>query len=168
MIPPRLKLILLASLVAAFVTMPLAPAQQRQRRVFTNDEISRPAPPAAAPAAPATPTTPAEGTSGAEAVPGTPAPSATEAAAGSTAKLPEGLALAEHLQEVLRRFHGEIAVKLDQEVDVVREERWRSMLNLATQLLAQNQLYIAELQAQQPQETEAQAQSAAGSQQPAP
>jgi hypothetical protein len=67
----------------------------------------------------------------------------------------------------LRRFHTEFADRLGLETDPARQERLKTMMNLTMQLLAQNQLYIAELQAEQ-QEAEAQAQSAAEPQQPAP
>lgn len=172
MISGRLKTILLASLIAAFVTMPLALAQQRQRRVFTNDDISRAAPPpapaAAAPAAPAaTPAAPAAGTPSGEAAPTAPQATPAEGAAAA-ANPPRGVALAESLQGALRQYITELSEKLDQAVDASRQERWRNMMNLTMQFMAQNQLYIAELQAQQPQEGEApsssQPQPAAGSQ----
>jgi hypothetical protein len=162
MFPPLLKRVLLMSLALAFVALPSVFAQ---RRVFTNDDISRTPPPAPAPAAPAeTAASPVEGTPSAA---GAPAPEAAAAeGAASGENLPQGLALAEYLQGVLRRYHTEIARKLDLEVDVVLEERWRTMMNLAIQLIAQNQVYINELHAQQ-QQAEAEAEAQAGAQ-PAP
>ena len=170
MIPPRLGLWLLIGLVVTFATMPAALAQQRPRRVFTNEDISRTPPPPPAPAAPAapagTPGTPPAGTPSAAAAPAEPAGAPTEAA-DSGEQLPQGLALAEFLQGVLRRYMTEFSEKLDQEADSSRQERWRTMMNLTIQLMAQNQQYIAELQAQQPQQGEGESPSQPQSQ-PAP
>ena len=173
MITRRLKVILLASLIAAFVTMPPAHAQQRQRRVFTNEDISRTPPPAPAPAAaPAPPTgtaaapaTRAEGAPDAASTPATPGAATAEAAENL-----QGVSLVQHLQRVLQRYRSEIGVQQEQEVDSGRVARLNSVLDLITQLIVQNQLFIADLQAQQPPEGEAQppsqppSQPAAGSQ----
>lgn len=170
MIPPILKRVLLVSLIAAFVTMPAGLAQQRQRRVFTNDDVARTPPPAPAPAAPATPAattpTPAGGTPTGEAAPTAPQAATAEGAAAAPDP-PQGVALAESLQGVLRQYITELSGKLDQEVNTARQERWRNMMNLTMQLMSETQQYIAELQAQQPQEGERQPPSQPQSQ-PAP
>ena len=155
MLPVRLAVILLAWFSLVFWAAPSSFGQQRQRRVFTNDDISRtPAPaPAAAPASPAAPS--AEGTPGTEAAPSTPEAGAPEGA-DAAANLPGGLSLSRFLQGTLRRFHTEFADRLEQETDPARQERLKTMMNLTMQLLAQNQLYISEIQAQQPQEGEGQ------------
>ena len=170
MLPVRLAVILLAWFSLVFWAAPSSFAQQRQRRVFTNDDISRPPAPAPAAAA-ASPATSAEGTPGTEAAPSTPEAGAPEGA-DAAANLPGGLSLSRFLQGTLRRFHTEFADRLEQETDPARQERLKTMMNLTMQLLAQNQLYIAEIQAQQPQQGEAQSpsqpQPSAGSQPPAP
>jgi len=145
-------------LLVAFISIP--PALAQQRRVFTNEDF-RSAPPAAP--APTTPAAPAAGASGAEAIPATPAAPATEAAAGSPAKLPEGIALVQHLQEVLQRYRSEIGVQQEQEVDSLRLARLSSMQDLVTQLIVQNQLFIGDLQVKQ-QQAAAEAAAQAGAQ----
>ena len=152
MLPVRLAVILLASLLLALGAAPSALAQQgRQRRVFTNEDVATPAPapPAAAPApaekAEASAEKPATGES-APAAPGAGAPAAAEQPGG--APPPSGLALAQFLQGILRRFHTEFADKLDQETDSSRQERWRTMMESTMQLMTQNQLYISELESQ--------------------
>jgi len=156
MIPPRPKVILLTLLVVAFAMLPWSPAQQqRQRRVFTNEDVVRTPPPAPVPVE--TQATPAEGTPAATSTPAVP-----DAATSEGADLPQGLALAQHLQEVLRRYHPEIGVKLEQEVDAGRQNRWSTMMDLTTQLIVQNQMYINDLQAQQAAAAEAEAQAQAG------
>ena len=172
MLSGRLAIILLTLFSLVFWTAPSSFAQQRQRRVFTNDDLpvaAAPAPtpaPAPAPPAPAaTPAAPAEGTPG-EAAPGAEAaPSASEGAAEADPNLPPGLSLSNFLQGTLRRFHTEFADRLEQETDPARQERLKLMMQLTMQLLAQNQLYIADIQAQQ-QQAEAQASSQAGAQPP--
>jgi len=156
MLPVRLAVILLAWFSLVFWAAPSSFAQQRQRRVFTNDDISRPPAPAPAPAAAAaSPATSAEGTPGTEAAPSTPEAGAPEGA-DAAANLPGGLSLSRFLQGTLRRFHTEFADRLEQETDPALQERLKTMMNLTMQLLAQNQLYISEIQAQQPQEGEGQ------------
>lgn len=167
MIPQRLRIILLASLVLAFVTLPSVLAQRRQQRVFTNEDFPNAAPPpATAPAASANAAAaPAAGTPAAE--PASAAPDAAPAG-GATAdeSFPAGIDLAEHLQKLLRQYHEELSGDLEAEVDVTRQERLRTLMNLATQIIVYNQLHIADLQAQQKQK-EAEAQAQAGVQ-PAP
>ena len=157
MFPVRLAVILLASLLVALGAAPSAFAQQgRQRRVFTNEDVAVPAPapesPAAKPAtssetaaAPAgTAAASAEKAAGTESAAGTPAP----AEQPGEAPPPGGLALAQFLQGILRRFNAEFAEKLDQETDSSRQTRWRTMMDLTMQLMTQNQLYISELDSQ--------------------
>jgi hypothetical protein len=137
----------------------LSLAQQRQRRVFTNEDVS-PTPPAAAatpaPAQAAPAEAPAEGAAPADA-----------AASGfeeppADPNLPPGLALSNFLQGALRRFHTEFADRLAEETDPARQERIKLMMQLTMQLLMQNTLYINDLQAQQQQaEQQAQSQGAA-------
>ena len=136
--------------------MPAAFAQQRPRRIFTNDDVARTPPPA--PAAPTTPATPAGGTPTGEAAPA--APQATAEGAAAAPNPPQGVALAESLQGVLRQYITELSGKLEQEVDTARQERWRNMMNLTMQLMSETQQYIVELQAQQPKEGEAPSQPA--------
>ena len=154
MLPVRLAVILLASLLVALGAAPSALAQQgRQRRVFTNEDVATPAPPPPPPA-----TTPAEKaeasaekSANAESAPAAPAagaPAPAEQPGG--APPPSGVALAQFLQGILRRFNAEFAEKLDQETDSSRQTRWRTMMDLTMQLMAQNQLYISELQSQAP------------------
>ena len=140
MLPARLAIILLATLLLALGTAPSALAQ-RQRRVFTNEDVA-----AAAPAAATTPAekaeAPAEKAAGGEsAAPATPA--AADQPEG--APPPGGMALAQFLQGILRRFHTEFAEKLEQEADPSRQARWRTMMELTMQLMTQNQVYISEL-----------------------
>ena len=157
MLPVRLAIILLAWFLLVFWAAPSSFAQQRQRRVFTNEDFPSAAPP---PAPAETSASSAEGTPDTEA-----APSGEEEAPDEN--LPPGLSLSNFLQGALRRFHTEFADRLDQETDPARQERLRTMMNLTMQLLAQNQLYIADLQAQQ-QQQEAEAASQAGGAQPPP
>ena len=140
MLPVRLAIILLATILLALGAAPSALAQ-RQRRVFTNEDVAAPAPPAAmTPAEKAE--APAEKAAGGEsAAPATPA--AAEQPAG--APPPGGMALAQFLQGILRRFHTEFAEKLEQEADPSRQARWRTMMELTMQLMTQNQVYISEL-----------------------
>ena len=157
MLPVRLAVILLASLLVALGTAPSAFAQQgRQRRVFTNEDVATPAPvpesPAAKPATSAETSAAPAGTAAASAekAAGTEPAAATPAAAEQPGAVPppSGLPLAEFLQGVLRRFHAEFAFKLEQETDSSRQTRWRTMMELTMQLMTQNQLYISELDSQ--------------------
>ena len=152
MIPQQLRIFLLVSLVLTFVALPSVLAQQRQRRVFTNEDFpstAPPPPPAPAPAASAdAPAAPADGTPAGE---------------SASATLPYGIGLAEHLQKVLRQYHEELSGTLEEEVDVTRQERLRTLMNLATQIIVHNQLYMTDLQAQQ-QQAEAEAQAQVGAQ----
>ena len=160
MYPLRLGIIFLVPLLIVHAAAPSSFAQQRQRRVFTNEVSQKAAPPPAPAATPAA--APAEGTPAAEA-----APSGFEDPKEDP-NLPPGLSLSQFLQGTLRRFHTEFADRLEQETDPALQERLKTMMNLTMQLLAQNQLYIAEIQAQQPQQGEEQSpsqpQPSAGSQ----
>ena len=156
--PPRLGIILLVPLLIVLAGVSPASAQQRQRRVFTNDDLpaaaSPPAPPAPAAAAPAA--APAEGTPAAE---GT--PSGGEDAKPEPA-VPPALKLSNSVQITLREFHTELAAQLEQEIDPARQERLRLMMDLTVQLLARSMSYMADLKAQQAAATEAEAQAQAG------
>ncbi|OFV96816.1 MAG: hypothetical protein A3H28_13925 [Acidobacteria bacterium RIFCSPLOWO2_02_FULL_61_28] len=142
MLPVRLAIILLATILLALGAAPSALAQ-RQRRVFTNEDVAAAAPAPQAATTPAeTAEAPAEKAAGGEsAAPATPA--AAEQPAG--APPPGGMALAQFLQGILRRFHTEFAEKLEQEADPSRQARWRTMMELTMQLMTQNQVYISEL-----------------------
>ena len=155
--PPRLGIILLAPLLLVLAGVSPASAQQRQRRVFTNEDFPNAAPPPAPPAPAATPAPSAEATPGAEG-----APPASEEAAETGDELPSGLSLAQTLQGTLIRFYAEFGVRLFEETDPARQQRLRTVLDLANQLLTNNQLYIADLKAQQSAATEAEAQAQAG------
>ena len=141
MLPVRLAIILLATILLALGTAPSALAQ-RQRRVFTNEDVAPPAPaPPAATTSAEKAEAPAEKAATAESAPATPAAAADPAGAPP----PGGMALAQFLQGILRRFHAEFAEKLEQEADPSRQQRWRTMMELSMQLMTQNQLYISEL-----------------------
>jgi len=157
MIPQRLKLPLLAVLAGGFLTMPLA---AQRRRVFTNDDF----PAAPAPAAPVA-STPDASSKASPSTEAAPAPSEPAEPAGAlpAANIAEGLPLAQHLQEVLQRYRMDISIKLEQDFNSARQDRWKNIVNIVTQLIVHNQMHIADLQAQQ--EAEAAAQAGA---QPAP
>ena len=139
MLPVRLAIILLATILLALGAAPSALAQ-RQRRVFTNEDVAAPAPPAAmTPAEKAE--APAEKAAAGESATATPAAAEPPAVAPP----PGGIALAQFLQGILRRFHTEFAEKLEQEADPSRQARWRTMMELTMQLMTQNQVYISEL-----------------------
>jgi len=164
MFPPRWNAFCLVLLLTVLSGPSLSLAQQRQRRVFTNEDVSRTPPPA--PAAPAT----AETVPAAVSAEGAPPADAT--ASGfeeppADPNLPPGLALSNFLQSALRRFHTEFADRLAEETDPARQERIKLMMQLTMQLLTQNTLYINDLQSQQQQREAAQQSQPQAAAQPA-
>ena len=129
---------------------PALAQQTRERKVFTNEDVARPAPSAPAEEAPAKEAV----ASGAESV----AKSAAESPGAASAQPAvvavkdldslRGLKLAQYVQDILRRDLSEFSSKLDDETDPARQERWRNMMNAITLLLYQNQQYISDLEEQ--------------------
>ena len=141
MVRIRFAAIVVASLGLVLAVPPPALAQQpRQGKVFTNDDVARPAPEAPTAESPAkTDEAPAAATPSSESAAAAPA-------AAEQPSAPPELNLAQSFQGVLRRYMAGFSEKLDAETDPVRQERWRTMMNLTMSLMAQNQQYISELE----------------------
>ena len=129
---------ILTTLLFLAVSVPAAAAQQSgQRRVLTNEDVARPAPPA-----PAAAESPA-----AQAV----APEAAKASAGaippgSTAK--SELQRAMELQAVLRDANDGFFERSEKETIEARKRRWEAVVNCLNTVIQYNQLLINELQEQ--------------------
>lgn len=146
---------------------PALAQQEKERRVFTNEDVESPprsAPAAAEPAAesvqaPSTsaaqPGTPAEAVPEGERVaePGTEAPPSS-----SQMSIPQRLKSARFLQETLRRYLTEYSENLEAEADPARQQRWRDMMSSLMSLMQKNEQYISDLD-QQLAEQESQASS---------
>ena len=137
---------------------PLIAQQTRERKVFTNEDVARPAPSAPAKEAPASAEAPAAEQPGAAAE-NAPRPESAQSAVVAVKDLDSlrGLKLAQYVQDILRRDLSEFASKLDDETDPARQERWRNMMNAINLLMQQNLQYISELEEQSRQQQPEQA-----------
>ena len=124
-----------AVLATALLFLAVVASAQRGK-VFTNDDIARPAPrrPAAREAA-----AERQQPAAAEAAQATPAP--TEQLTGPQAELQKALEFQGIFRDSLEVFYE----KLDQETDPARRDRWDRMATCLSTLLQQNQAYINEL-----------------------
>ncbi len=128
-----------AVLAVAVLLLPASASAQRGK-VFTNEDIARPAP-----SRPAAPEAAAEQQQPAAADAAQATPASAEQLTGPQAELKRAL----ELQEIFQQSRQEYNRKFNQETNPARLDRWDRMIICLTTLLQQNLRYINELQESQ-------------------
>ena len=130
---------------------PALAQQAKVRKVFTNEDVARPAP-----SAPATAELAAEPSQAAS----VPVGDSTEAVPDSvkeaipTPPLGFSIKMARELQYTLQQYLGKYSFNLEEETEPTRQERLRKMITSLMSLMQVNEQFISELESEVPKTAE--------------